>query len=195
MRPTALSLSLGIAIALAIAPGSLEAQSGTPVVPDTVQTDTARTNSVTVDTAQAAEDSSTTRAVMVATPEEEGRRDGLAAGSVGGGLRTERATAFLIGVPVGFFTPLALVGHKYLTLTAAGAAIVIAKHQPRDIELPPDLARAAEERGPAYEQAFRRGYQERMARRRRAARSSGLWGVATGVAGLGVFLTLVASGT
>ena len=92
----------------------------------------------------------------------------------------------LAGVPLGFFGGAALfVGPlpPVVTGAALGGGVLLLARRPGDTTPPDSLAALAAREGPAYEQAWRTGYQEQLGtRRRRAADVGGAIGAIVGAA-------------
>lgn len=92
----------------------------------------------------------------------------------------------LAGVPLGFFGGAALfVGPlpPVVTGAALGGGVLLLARRPGDTTPPDSLAALAAREGPAYEQAWRAGYKDRLgARRRRAADVGGTVGAIIGAA-------------
>lgn len=90
---------------------------------------------------------------------------------------------FVAGIPLGFVGPFALLGDPTVLAIAGGGVAVIAittsRARDRDIDLPVRLRRDLDQASPAYREAFRAAYAERLSRRRFRA---SLWGAGVGTA-------------
>jgi hypothetical protein len=168
-------------LGLTLTPAAAHAQVEAPAR-DTVRADRIRTDSAA--NVAAMRDSAAVVMSFAASPAAAGHREGRTAGAHGGGIAWRSATAFVVGLPTGVAVPLGLMAHEPVGLAATAAGtLLIARLGAGRGKLPRELAVAAQQRGPEYEQAFRQSYAERIhARRRKATVISGVVGAVTGAA-------------